>query len=364
MKSNSFRNIARWLGLAVILFLAWTVVSARRKAPIPLTASPRVNSVVAANTAFALDLYKQFKEQPGNLFFSPYSISLALGMTYAGARGTTESEMATTLHFALPQAEVHAAFGELLARTERIQRGNRITLTIANSLWCQQGYPLMEAFLDLTRKRYKAEVQLVDFKHAASSGSRMNAWVEQKTHGKINGLIDPAQLTPDVALVLCNAIYFKGKWAIQFKPGDTTPAEFFVGKDQTVTVPMMYQKSESEFKTASVAGGFERLELPYSGRDLSMVVLLPAPSRVWPELERNSRRRNFVNGWRASMPPRHTKRRSASPASPPGGDMTLRKFCRRWACRRSSASRTRICPAWTLKICCMSRMRSMRHPSK
>jgi serpin B len=235
-----------FLGVAVLL---WIVIVNLPETPIPFTASPEVKTTVDGNTAFALDLYQKLKDQPGNLFFSPYSISTSLAMTYAGARGPTEAEMAKVLHFNLAQTNLPVAFGELATRMNRIQRWNRIILTTANSLWCQQDYRFTEAFLNLVHEFYHAEARQVDFKHSAPAAAKeINGWVEHKTKGKIKDAVEPGQFTDLTRLVLCNAIYFKGKWQHQFKVRDTKPAPFHVNTNETVTVPMMSQKAH--FKTA------------------------------------------------------------------------------------------------------------------
>jgi serine protease inhibitor len=263
------------VSLFCFVMLLLVIVATRPETPIPFTASPEVKSAVEGNTAFALDLYQSLKDRPGNLFFSPYSISTSLAMTYAGARGRTESEMAKALHFNLAQTNLPVAFGALGARMNRIQRWNRITLTTANSLWWQQDYRFTDAFLDLVHKHYGAEARQVDFKHSPQiASSEINRWVERETKGKIKDLVEPSQFTDYTRLVLCNAIYFKGKWLNQFKVSDTKPAPFHVTTNETVTVPMMSQ--QAQFKTArSDDDTVELLELPYSGRDLSMIILLP-----------------------------------------------------------------------------------------
>ncbi len=273
-------------GFLCMTILSWVIVSMRSVTPIRFTALPEVKSTVDGNTAFALDLYQKLKQQPGNLFFSPYSISTALAMTYAGARGQTESEIAKTLHFDdLPQEKIHAAFKALTTRTGRIQRWNRITLITANSLWCQLHYPLTDTFSNVIRTDYKAELRLVNFKAPADTAREINAWVERKTAGRIQNLADPRYFTPFTRLVLCDVIYFKGKWQTQFKPKDTRPAVFYVSTNETVTVPMMWQ--ESQFKTAyDQDKTVELLELPYVGKDLSMIILLPTQYSS-PDAERN-----------------------------------------------------------------------------
>jgi len=219
------------LGFVGAILLALGIAAALPQTATPFNASPEVKSAVESNTAFALDLYQKLKEQPGNLFFSPHSISTALAMTYAGARKQTESEMAGALHFSLPQTNLPAAFGALAARMNEIQGRNRITLTTANSLWCQQNYQFAKSFLDLVRVYYGGDVRQVDFKNSAQAvAGEINEWVEQKTKGKIKGAIGPGQVTTDTRLILCNAIYFKGNWQHQFKTSDTKLTDFYVKK--------------------------------------------------------------------------------------------------------------------------------------
>jgi len=213
MKILSFRRFFLLLGFLCVIVLVLIIIPFHRETSIPFTASPEVKSAVEGNTAFALDLYQKLKDQPGNLFFSPYSISTSLAMTYAGAQGQTESEMAKALHFNLAQTNLPMAFGALGARMNQIQRWNRITLTTANSLWCQQDYRFTDAFLDLVHKYYDAEARHVDFKRSPqAASSEINQWVERKTKGKIKDVVEPGQFADLTQFVLCDAIYFKGKW--------------------------------------------------------------------------------------------------------------------------------------------------------
>jgi serine protease inhibitor len=272
-------------GFLSMVILLWVIMANWPATPIPFAASPEVKSTVDGNTAFALDLYQKLKDRPGNLFFSPYSISTSLAMTYAGARGQTEGEMAKVLHFNLAQTNLPVAFGTLGTRMNQIQRWNRITLTTANSLWCQQDYRFTDAFLNLIHKYYDAEARRVDFKRSPQAASgEINKWVEQRTKGKIRDAVEPGLFTDYTRLVLCNAIYFKGKWQHQFKLRDTEPAPFHITTNETVTVPMMSQKAH--FKTASSNDrSVELLELPYSGTDLSMIILLPEIEYPSPDVE-------------------------------------------------------------------------------
>jgi serine protease inhibitor len=284
MKTLSLRRFFLLLGFLCVIVLALKIIPLYRETPIPFTASPEVKSTVDGNTAFALDLYQKLKERPGNLFFSPYSISTTLAMTYAGARGQTESEMAKVLHFNFAPTNPPVAFAALDARMNRIQRWGSITLTTANSLWSQQDYRFEDAFLNLIHNFYAADARQVNFKHSAQAAGEINNWVERNTQGKIKDVVESGQFTDLTRLVLCNAIYFKGKWLHSFKVNDTVPATFRITTNQTVTVPMMFQ--ESEFKmTASDDFTVELLELPYAGNNLSMIILLPTSVPGRPDVE-------------------------------------------------------------------------------
>ena|SRR5437867_1122680 len=284
MKAASVRSLWRWCGLGGLAGAAavWMAFGCRQ-ADSSAANLPEVKTTVESNTAFAVDLYQRLKDQPGNLFFSPYSLSTALAMAYAGARGQTETEMARTLRFSLPSEDLHIGFGALAARVQQIQRRNHVTLVTANLLWCQQSSRFTEAFLQLIRTRYQAEAKQVDFKDAPEVARReINTWIEGKTQGKIKDAIGPSQLSPDARLLLCNAIYFKGKWAVRFDSKHTRPGRFFSSPGESLQAPMMSQKSQ--FKTADV-GEVGLLELRYAGDDLSMIVLLPRAVDGLPELE-------------------------------------------------------------------------------
>jgi serpin B len=183
--------------------------------------------------------------------------------------------MARTLHFSLPQEKLHAAFGALSTRMNKVQHWNHVTLTTANSLWCQRDYPFANSFLNLVRADYDADAREVDFKNSAQAAcGEINDWVQTRTKGYIKGIIEPGQITPQTRLILCNAIYFRGKWQTPFDAKYTKPAPFYLETNQTVTVPMMRQ--EDVFKMApSDDNSLLMLELPYVGADLSMIILLP-----------------------------------------------------------------------------------------
>ena len=249
------------------------------------------DKVVQGNNAFALNLYHQLKSKKGNLFFSPYSISSALAMTYSGARAKTEEEMAKVLHFSLKQKLLHPAFFKLQSRLNVIEKKGDIQLSIANSLWAQKEYHFLDSFLNLNKKYYNAGLKFVDFKaQTEQSRQAINAWVEGKTHNKIKELIKPGLLDPLTRLVLCNAIYFKGKWLIQFDKKKTIDSDFWVSSDKSIKVPMMSQKGNFRFKDF---GRFKAIELPYKGKELSMVIFLSKDRDGIAGLEKNLTNKNI-----------------------------------------------------------------------
>jgi serine protease inhibitor len=235
--------------------------------------TPELNAVVNGNTAFALDLYARLKHVQGNLSFSPYSISTALAMTYAGARGETEQQMSRALRFTVGQEQLHPTFAVLQARLQAVQDKGQIRLGVANSLWPQAGYPRLQAFLALAKQYYGVLITPVNYITAHEQARlEINAWVEQKTENKIQELIQAGVLTTLTRLVLVNAIYFKGDWLSQFDKRFTEEAAFWLTSSDSVMVPMMTQTGEFGY---AEDGDLQILELPYAGEDLSMIALLP-----------------------------------------------------------------------------------------
>jgi serpin B len=228
-------------------------------------------AMVEGNNAFAIDLYGQLRTQSGNLFFSPDSISTALAMTYAGARGDTATEMAKTLHFTLPPQRLHPAMGGLLGDLNAPHDGYK--LRMANALWAQQGYTFLDDFLKLTNSDYGAGFKQVDFKDATEAARlTINQWVEQQTDDKIKDLLQPGVLSSSTRLVLTNAIYFKGDWQTQFDKAQTRDEDFHLSAAQNVKAPMMHREGGFNYFDG---GTFQILEIPYKSAELSMIVLLP-----------------------------------------------------------------------------------------
>lgn len=252
------------------------VQSERPRSPAPDSALGDLPVLVRGNSAFALDLYQALREQPGNLFYSPYSISLALAMTYAGARGDTAAQMADVLHFELTQEQLHPAFNKLDETLNREVEGveQPFQLNIANSIWGQRDFEFEADFLDVLAENYGAGLRLVDFAQAAEAArQQINSWVEEQTQDKIKDLIPEGALDSMTRLVLANAIYFKAAWQSQFDAANTQDAPFTLLDGSQVNAPTMRQTGSMNY---AASDGWQAVELAYEGGRQSMVILLPA----------------------------------------------------------------------------------------
>lgn len=244
---------------------------------------PALPGLVEGNTAFACDLYAKLKDQPGNLFFSPYSISTALAMTYGGARGETEAQMAKTLRFPFGGETLHACFGELQGGLKGDRGKDGYELAVANRLFGQKGHRFLDPFLALNRDRYGAPLEALDFaKDTEGARKTINSWVEERTKDKIRELLKPGVLDADTRLVLTNAIYFKGDWASAFDKKATRDAIFHPTLDSGRKVQTMSQTADFPYAETDL---LQALELPYKGNALSMVVLLPRKEKEMAALE-------------------------------------------------------------------------------
>ncbi|KAM9332598.1 uncharacterized protein KZ484_017677 [Pholidichthys leucotaenia] len=234
--------------------------------------SPPDKMASAANTAFCLDLSTKLSDnKTENLFFSPFSISSALTMVTLGARGETRAQMSQTLKMEKCHDKVHSDFAQLLSEINKLNA--RCTLSVANRLYGEQSFQFVENFLKETRKYYNAALEPVDFiRNAESARQDINKWVETQTQGKIKDLLAEGVVDSMTRMVLVNAIYFKGNWNQQFKENRTTEAQFRVDKNTTKTVKMMRQRNEFPFKETD---NCKILEMPYIGKELSMLIILP-----------------------------------------------------------------------------------------
>jgi serpin B len=231
-------------------------------------------ALVTANNEFGLDLYARLPGGQGNTFFSPFSVSSALAMTLAGARGATAEEMAKVLRFSLPPGRVHPAFAAVIREINGADRKRAAELYTANALWSQKGYTFAADFRRIGKDSYAAALEEVDFQGAPETARRtINAWVERQTQDRIKELLREGTLGRDTVLVVTNAIYFKGTWAAPFVEGMTQPGDFELGGRGTVrNVPLMRQRERLRYLDG---GTFQVLELPYDANEMSMLVVLP-----------------------------------------------------------------------------------------
>jgi serpin B len=238
-------------------------------------------TLVDGNTAFAFDLYRRAIEgSDDNLIFSPYSISLAFSMPYAGARGDTERQMAETLRF-LPQDEHHDAFNALDQYLESLNEqpdpggaeGDAFKLNIANAVWGQQDFPFEEAYLDTLARFYGAGLRAVDFvSQPQQAADTINRWVAEQTADRITDLLPPGMIRPNTRLVLVNAIYFNASWLFPFNEAMTEDGTFTRLDGSTVTTPLMHGSPRVRYAESD---SWQAVSLPYVGRNVEMLVILP-----------------------------------------------------------------------------------------
>ena len=245
----------------------------------PSVAEGDLDKLVSDNSAFALDLYQQLRTRDGNLFYSPHSISVALAMTYAGARGETEEQMAEALHFGLPQDQLHPAFNsldiELAKRGEGAEGKDSegFRLNVVNAIWGQKDYKFLADFLDVLAENYGSGLRILDFiKAPEESRITINDWVSDQTEGKIEDLIPQGLINELTRLVLTNAIYFNAAWAFPFNEEATSDGTFYLLNGDETVVPMMRQTESLGYAQGD---NYQAVELPYDGNELSMVILLP-----------------------------------------------------------------------------------------
>ena len=255
------------------------VQSEKERETSPDVSETDLATLVEGNSAFAFDLYQALREEDGNLFYSPHSISLALAMTYAGARGETEQQMADTLNFILSQDYLHPAFNsldlELGSRGEGAEGKDDegFRLNIVNAIWGQKDYEFLPDFLDLLAENYGAGLRVLDFISAPEeSRITINDWVSDQTEGRIENLIPPGLINAMTRLVLTNAIYFNAAWQYPFPEDVTEDSPFYLLDGGEVTVPMMRQAESFGYAEGD---GYQAVELLYDGGELSMVILLP-----------------------------------------------------------------------------------------
>ena len=240
----------------------------------PTVEESDVSSIVQSNNWFAFDLYHQVNDLEGNIILSPFSLIQALMMTMAGARGTTESQIASALRLELEQARAHPAMNALdLALEEESGDPKEFKLENVNALWGQHDLSFEPGYLDTLALNYGAVMNLLDFESAPDAARlEINQWASDQTQGRITDLISPGQVSPDTRLVLANAIYFRAIWQHPFDPWATRAETFNARNGTEVDVPMMRQTHSFRFMSER---DYRAIELPYAGRDFAMLIILP-----------------------------------------------------------------------------------------
>jgi serpin B len=255
------------------------LISDKERITSPDVSTSEQASLVEGNSAFAFELYQALREEEGNLFYSPHSISVALAMTYAGARNQTAEQMADTLQFMLEQDRLHPAFNwldaELAKRGEDAEGkdGKGFRLNIVNAIWGQKDYTFLSTFLDVLAENYGAGLRILDFiNETEQSRVAINDWVSDQTEGRIKDLIPQGAIDALTRLVLTNAIYFNAAWENPFNEHMTAGGPFYLLDGGQVSVPMMKQTESFGYTEGE---GYQAVELQYDGNELSMVILLP-----------------------------------------------------------------------------------------
>ncbi|XP_030624320.1 leukocyte elastase inhibitor-like isoform X2 [Chanos chanos] len=262
-------------------------------------------SLTLANISFSVDLFKRIRErnETGNVFYSPLSISSALAMVYLGAKGNTAAQMSECVPFS---TDIHVGFSKLICELQR--GGAPYSLSLANRLYGEQSFKFVEEFLKDTQKYYGAELDAVDFKsNPEAVRKNINGWVEKQTQAKIKDLLIKGIVCQDTRLVLVNAVYFKGFWENKFVEHNTREIQFKLKKNETKPVQMMFQTGQ--FPLAFIPEvNIQILELPYKGKDLSMLIMLPNgiadDTTGLEKLERELTHENFVK-WTKSHQMNH-----------------------------------------------------------
>ena len=223
------------------------------------------NKTADSNAVFAFELFKEVFKKDSNVLLSPYSISSALAMTYAGARNETEKQMSKVLHYDLKQLNTHEGFFEINSSFAHYKTNPVIKLSIANALWKDEGWGFKKEYLELTKKYYDAS--LFPLKGARP----INDWADKNTNGKIKEIVEEKDLI-NARLVLTNAIYFKGDWLTSFNQKETKKDKFRATENKTIDVDMMFQANEMNYFEDDQN---QVIELPYKGETMAMTFIVP-----------------------------------------------------------------------------------------
>lgn len=257
--------------------------SARARITTPAVADADRAAFAQGQLRFAVDAYRFMAAEAGNFVYSPHSIQSALAMAWAGARGSTESQMSAALRFGLPQDRLHAAFNALdqglASRAARpVSTGRRFQLRVSNALFGQDGFGILPGYLDTLAESYGAGVKRLDIAADPDAARRrINAWVGEQTERRIPELLGPGSVSGLTRLVLTNAVYFNASWDQPFSPAATAPAPWRAPDTAPRMVPMMHRTDALSYGEGE---GWQAVEIPYVGGEVAMLLVLPAEGRM------------------------------------------------------------------------------------
>ena len=233
-----------------------------------------VNEVIKANNQFAFSLYKELRNDSENIFFSPYSISAALAMTYEGAKGKTAEEIQKIFDFPADDISRRSSFAKIYNDLNKNE--NKYDLSTANALWGQRNFSFEEEYIKTVKDYYAGKLENLDFKTEAEESRKIiNKWIEQQTNNKITDMIPSGAIDSLTRLVITNAIYFKGDWLIEFDKKNTRDQDFKISEGSEIKVPMMGLRGEKAEFSYAETDDVQLIELLYQGEEISMLVILP-----------------------------------------------------------------------------------------
>ena len=278
-KNKAIRIISAMITVLLLLFsLAGCGQAGKKADKVPKISEEASDELAAstdpvlieANSRFAFKMFNQLvkEDKDQNVFISPLSILLALAMTYNGAMGQTSSDMADALEFSgMDIGELNQGFNDLMLSI--LNADKEVKISIANSIWQNEGFSATEGFIDTNKEYYNSQVRSLDFSRA-DAVDIINGWIADATEDLIQDMLD--RIPPDAVMYLINAIYFKGDWTYPFDEGSTTSQEFYLDNDNTKEVQMMHLREYFDF---GVSEDFSGVELPYGDGGFSMYMILP-----------------------------------------------------------------------------------------
>jgi len=260
-----------------------------------------ITSFDEAVNAFAFNLYREFCNDPentDNIFTSPYSIFTALAMTYEGAEGVTAEEMASVLNIEQDNESFHQYMQTLY---EYLNENSEYNIGTANALWPRINYNLLPEYIEIIETYYGGNSTPIDYSNPEQAAGIINSWVENQTNNLIKNLVPPDEIDPGLTmLILTNAIYFKGTWEVQFDEDNTTDRDFTTLSGEGIDVPTMCLVNTEDSFNYTETGDLQILELPYTGNEISMMILLPKNDADLSEII-NSIDKDSYSEWVDSM---------------------------------------------------------------